>query len=94
VPVERNGIILSAITTQEELRLLVKTNPESSRSLKNETYSLLLHNLTESKMYDIDFNDKFSIPFLFNLKDLSPGINTVTLFNSKNQIIAERLFFN
>jgi hypothetical protein len=94
VPVERNGIILSAITTQEELRLLVKTNPESSRSLKNETYSLLLHNLTESKMYDIDFNDKFSIPFLFNLKDLPPGINTLTLFNSKNQIIAERIFFN
>lgn len=94
VPVERNGIILSAITTQEELRLLVKTNPESSRSLKNENYSLLLHNLTESKMYDIDFNDKFSIPFLFNLKDLPPGINTVTLFNSKNNIIAERIFFN
>jgi hypothetical protein len=94
VPVERNGIILSAITTQEELRLLVKTNPESSRSLKNETYSLLLHNLTESKMYDIDFNDKFSIPFLFNLKDFPPGINTVTLFNSKNNIIAERIFFN
>jgi hypothetical protein len=94
VPVKRKGVILSANPTQEELRLLVKTNPESSRLLKNETYSLVIHNSTLSKLYKLDFRDNNSIPFLFNLKEFSPGVNTITLFNSDNKVIAERIFFN
>jgi hypothetical protein len=94
VPVERNGIILSATITKKELRLLVKTKPKNKLFLKNETFTLLIHNSTESKAYDISFRDDYSIPFLFNLENFKPGMNMITIFNSKNEIIAERLFFN
>ncbi|NEV92654.1 Plug domain-containing protein [Psychroflexus sp. YR1-1] len=94
VPIEKNGVILSAITTQDELRLLVKTNRESSKAIKNKKFSLILHNLKASRVYDFTFKNGNTLPFLFNLKEFAPGMNIITLIDSDKKVIAERLFFN
>ncbi|MFO7743817.1 MAG: hypothetical protein R6V36_00365 [Psychroflexus sp.] len=94
VPVKRNGIILSAVVTKEELRLLVKTNRSDFETYSNKTYFLMLHNSKETRSYDLNFGTNSSVPFLFNLKNLTPGVNTLSIVDSDNKVVAERIFFN
>lgn len=92
--IEPKGIILSAITSKDDLRLQVKTNAESLPQINSEEYSLMLHNLKSTSLYPVNFENKLNQDFIFNLKSLEYGINTLTLFNANNKVIAERIFFN
>ncbi|EMY79841.1 hypothetical protein pgond44_14898 [Psychroflexus gondwanensis ACAM 44] len=94
IPIEKNGIILSAVTTQDELRLLVKTNRESAKTFKNKSFSLIHHTLKGSRVYDLNFEKNLSNSFLFNLKEFKPGMNILTLVDPDKKVIAERIFFN
>ncbi|EMY79899.1 TonB-dependent receptor plug, partial [Psychroflexus gondwanensis ACAM 44] len=83
-----------AKTTQDELRLLVETNRESANIFRDKSFSLILHTLKGSKVFNLNFEKYLSFPFLFNLKEFTPGMNILTLIDPDKKVIAERIFFN
>lgn len=92
--IEPQGIGLKISNSKDALRLEVKTNSESLKQLSSEDYILMLYSGKKSFLYTIDFKEKLSQDFIFQLSSLAYGINTLTLFNSEKKAIAERIFFN
>lgn len=69
------------------------TNETSLERYQNERFKLLIHKDGTSKIIPIEFNnlrERISI----DKKGLFKGVNTLTLVNSKEQPILERMFFN
>lgn len=94
MPIEDEGIILSASQRDNDLRLLISTNEESLAEIRGNSFILALQGRNLLETYSLQFKDHKSIPLLLKLSDLDPGVNILTLFNKDLQPIAERLIFN
>jgi hypothetical protein len=91
---EKTGIALTVNNVKENKVIInLSTNENSLKLFKEKNFKLFVHKDGEGK----------SIPFVFNNNaervtidkaGLFKGVNTVTLFNDKNQPILERMFFN
>ncbi|WP_029038168.1 hypothetical protein [Salinimicrobium xinjiangense] len=93
-PIVSEGIILSAVQRNKELRLLVSTNAATSAKIKNQPYFLVVQNRGLVEAHELRFGDKENIPVILDLDYLESGINIFTLVDENRQPIAERLFFN
>lgn len=93
-PVASEGIILSAVQRNKELRLVVNSNSASLPKIENKPYFLIIQNRKRIETIDIKFGDKKSIPVVLDLDYLASGMNIITLMDEACRPIAERLFFN
>lgn len=91
---EKKGVIISLNRNKSKVFVSIVTNTESLDLIKNKGYSLLWHNGDKSTLMDVNFTDNATVTIGIELASASPGVNILTLFNEKNQPIAERLFFN
>jgi hypothetical protein len=73
--------------------IYLTTNQQSFEEISGKSYELLIHKDGETKIIPVTFTSperKIAIP----KKDLYKGINTITLFDSNQNPIVERMFFN
>lgn len=94
VPVEQNGIIISATQRGAELRLLVSTNTESLEKIQRKPLILTIQNRSLVDAHEIEFRDNKTIPVIVDLNSLTSGINIITVFDEDHHPLAERLIFN
>jgi hypothetical protein len=92
--IEPIGISLSVVNYKNLAMVVLNTNAASLNYLADKSYKLTIHNGTKIDDVAIRFKAKKAIVRAFEVSDLPSGINVFTLFNDKNQPIAERLFFN
>lgn len=72
----------------------LQTNEETFKEIANDDYKLLIHKDGELKTIPFQFKSAKSKTITIPKKELFKGVNTITLFNSANTPILERLFFN
>ncbi|NRD24515.1 hypothetical protein HNV10_14750 [Winogradskyella litoriviva] len=92
--IEHNGVILSLKKIKSKVFISLKTNEETLESIKNNRYTLMLHNGDLFEVMDVYFNDVTEISKVIDISNMASGTNIITLFNENDQPIAERLFFN
>lgn len=92
--VEKNGVVLSVKRLKSKLFASILTNKETLNQLKNNRYTLMLHNGKDYEIMDIYFNDKTVINKVIEFANIPSGTNILTLFDENEKPIAERLFFN
>lgn len=93
--IEITGINLSVSNLRNKVGITFKINNETKEIIKNKNYFLAIHNGNKIKSFPFKFNDKIEISKIINHKELYPGINIFTVFDSdKNIPILERLYFN
>lgn len=78
---------------REKIGLTI-SNSEFTLLNESEKYYLTIHNGDSIKSLDINFADENQILKIIPKNDLYQGINIITLFNSSEKPILERLFFN
>lgn len=91
--IEARGIAIHVNKSREKLAIELKTNSNTLENIHGKPYKLTVHNGKSIKVINVNF-DKTELLQLIDFKDLFSGINTITLFNERNQPILERLFFN
>jgi len=92
--VEKNGVVLSVKRLKSKLFASVVTNKETLDQLKNNRYTLMLHNGKDYEIMDIYFNDATEINKVIEFANIPSGTNILTLFDEDEKPVAERLFFN
>ena len=92
--VSPRGIILSLKVQDDRVLSSILTNKETLPSIHKKNYTLVIHNGNHLKSIPITFNKKIAITKQIEIKNLFAGMNIFTLFDEKNNPIAERLFFN
>lgn len=88
------GVILSLKTQNDRVLSSILTNKETLPSIHKKNYTLVIHNGNQLKSIPVVFNKKVSITKQIEINNLFTGMNIFTLFDEKNNPIAERLFFN
>ncbi len=93
---QKTGLIFSLDNTDEKnLKLIIKSNKETSPSLKDESLLLLFYRnnfISESVTLSLESNQETTQALFFDKSKMLHGVNIVTLFKN-NQPIAERKFF-
>lgn len=84
------GFSLSLSTLSDVVRLFINSNANAS----NEVYKVALHNGSQIITSEFQFKSDGTAILSFLQDELFSGVNIFTIFNSKNQPILERLFFN
>lgn len=87
------GISLHVNDSRGKLALEFKTNTTTLKEVKNKPFKLMIHNGKTIKEVPVKFKNE-DITIVLNYKYLFTGINIFTLFNSENEPVLERLFFN
>lgn len=90
---EDYGIALTINDLENRVALSFRTNENTRQQIKNNKYTLAIHNGSVLRSIALSFSDSAEIVKMINYEDLSPGINIFTLFDENNQAILERLFF-
>ena len=93
-PVEPIGVTLSLVKHRNKAIVALMTNKESLNLIKGKPYQMTIHNGDNIEVTEVVFNDELTIMKAFELNNVAPGVNILTLFNDKNEPIIERLFFN
>lgn len=78
----------------ENIGLVFETNKETQRQLKDKNFYFLIHKDGDSKKTHFNFNKSKVAKFFLAKNDLKKGVNTITLFDEKNNPILERMVFN
>lgn len=90
--IHKNGVLLHVYRDVENVYVSLKPNL-SSNETKND-YTLTFHNGSEIRELDVVVNGSEPIIKKIPNQELTSGIVVFTLFDSQNNPIAERLFFN
>ncbi|MBJ6368925.1 hypothetical protein [Snuella sedimenti] len=91
---EPKGINLKLTDTKGQIALEFKANNATYESIKDDTYTLAIHNGHEIESVPITFSKGRKPIKVFNKKALFTGINIFTLFDQGNRPLLERLYFN
>ena len=86
------GIMVNNLRGDKTI-ITLSMNEESWNQYKDESFKLLLHKDGKVKPIPVTFDQKTK-QVVIAKADLYNGINTITLFNEKEQPILERMFFN
>lgn len=92
--IEKKGVILKLSRNNNSVIVSIITNENSKNIVKNKDYKLSFHNGKNINSIPVNFKGQLVQTAKIPLQKLSKGINIFTLFNDKNEPIAERLFFN
>lgn len=92
--IEPVGVALSASKKNDQLVVSIKTNSQGLEVLRGKPFYLSVHNGDDIDVFPFSFQASTSINQTIDLNNLSPGINVLTLFNDRQQPLAERLIFN
>lgn len=89
------NIILKNNSRQKQILVSLTANEKIIDDIFQEKFYVLIHKNGYSKKIDITFSkEKTNRSFVLDGADLPIGVNTVTFFNSNDQPVLERLFFN
>ncbi len=88
------GINMGLTDLGDQILLKLRTNDQTFQKIKNNSYKLSIHNGSQLKIIDVAFTEKKEASLLIDYKNLYSGINILTLFDSNDKPILERLFFN
>ncbi|MFD2916810.1 hypothetical protein [Psychroserpens luteus] len=91
---ESKGINMSLIDTNDKIALVFRTNEMTLQDIANKSFKLTIGNGSLLNVSDIIFNDNSEIKAFISHKDLTPGMNIITLFDENNKPLLERLYFN
>ncbi|WP_405574937.1 hypothetical protein [Winogradskyella sp. Asnod2-B02-A] len=91
--VEPSGINLSLADIGSKVAITFRTNSETHLNIKNNNYTISIHNGKTLKAIAVSFGESTEITKLIKYDDLSIGINVFTLFDAQNNPLLERLFF-
>jgi hypothetical protein len=86
------GIMVNNLRNDKAI-ITLGMNEASWQQLKSQTFKLLLHKDGKVKPIPVVFDTNIK-QIVIAKTDLYNGVNTITLFNDKNQPLLERLFFN
>lgn len=86
------GIMVNNMPNDKTI-ITLSMNEPSWNQFKSKSFKLLLHKDGKVKPIPVVF-DKNIKQIIISKKDLYKGVNTVTLFNDKDQPLLERMFFN
>ncbi|OIQ21957.1 hypothetical protein [Lacinutrix sp. MedPE-SW] len=89
-----NGLNLILNNLKDRVILTLNTNENTLQNISDEQFKILVHKDGKIKTIPFSFENKTKKSLILLKTELFPGVNTVTLFNSKKQPILERLFFN
>ncbi|QJP33078.1 hypothetical protein F0365_00930 [Nonlabens sp. Ci31] len=91
--VESKGVALSVSSIKNDVIVQLKTNQLTFTQLEGKEYKIMFHNGSSSIVQPVVMKNMESI-FKINSKELSEGIQIITVFNEENKLVLERLFFN
>ncbi|MDC7997428.1 hypothetical protein [Gilvibacter sediminis] len=78
-----------------DLQARVYTNEQSLPFIQNDSLKLVVHKASKSQIYFVKFENGYNeLSLTIPKQKLYPGVNTITLFNSTNEPLLERLIFN
>ena len=91
---ETVGFAINVNNTKiKDVVINLTTNSKSLELFKGQTFKLFIHKDGEAKIIPIVFDATLE-RVVIDKSGLFKGVNTVTLFNSKNKPLLERMFFN
>lgn len=91
--IENDGIAITMNDVDNKVALSFKTNPSTLKQIKNQKYTLAIHNGEVLKTVDFTFGKSQEVVKVIHYEELTSGINIFTLFNENHNPILERLFF-
>ena len=91
--IKAKGITININTLSKTLAIELKTNRRTLKDIKGKAFKLTIHNGKQIKGLPVTF-EELKLGKRVDLKELSPGVNIITLFNENNQPVLERLYFN
>lgn len=93
--IEKTGIILHTTYDKDAIKVNIITNSNSLISLNKKKYRVFIHNTRSFKNFYFSFNKESTIYSLnFQKKELSKGVNIITLFNEEDKPVLEKIIFN
>nr|WP_321237122.1 hypothetical protein [uncultured Psychroserpens sp.] len=91
---ESQGLGLNVSKQKDKTFITVKTNSATLSDLQNKVYTIAIHNGNQLKEINFRFNEDLEIVKAISNADLFSGINIITVFDSNNTPLLERLVFN
>ncbi len=97
--IQQTGFLITESVNKKEdsiKNFTLKTNKKTTKSLKNQNVIAVLHrNGFTSSIIPIKIDEKYlTYKFNFLKNNLFKGVNTISLFNENNKVIAEYSFYN
>jgi hypothetical protein len=92
--ISSKGIVLSSELNKTNVVLQLRTNRETLKDIGQEEYALTLQNAKSVKTFKVTFEENTILETNFAFKDMDPGINIFTLWDSEASPIVERMIFN
>nr|WP_321227462.1 hypothetical protein [uncultured Psychroserpens sp.] len=90
---ESKGINMSLLDTNDKIALVFRTNEMTLPEMANKAFKLTIGDGSQLNVSDIIFKDNSEIKAFVSHKDLTTGINIITIFDENNKPILERLYF-
>ncbi len=94
---EEKGVTINVDNSLDEhLKVLFKTNALTHPDIIGKAYRLGIHRDGHFKIVNVDSfkKDEYQKTLIISKKELFKGINILTIFNSKDEPILERIVFN
>ncbi|SEE09993.1 hypothetical protein SAMN04487765_1397 [Tenacibaculum sp. MAR_2010_89] len=91
--IKNKGITIRLNQSNSKVAIELNTNRKTLKNIKNKPFKLIIHNGNIIKEGTIKFK-KTKFVKVIDYKNLLPGVNVFTLFDTNNNPILERVFFN
>ncbi|WP_435261278.1 hypothetical protein [Tenacibaculum sp. nBUS_03] len=91
--IKNKGITVRLNQSNSKVAIELNTNRKTLKNIKNKPFKLIIHNGNIIKEGTIKFK-KTRFVKVVDYKNLLPGVNIFTLFDTDNNPILERIFFN
>ncbi|HER40730.1 MAG TPA: hypothetical protein ENO10_05870, partial [Salinimicrobium catena] len=72
----------------------IKTNDNTYEKIKNDPFLFTIHQEGKMKTANFQVSDSLETVLTFSRSFMYPGINTITVFNKKNEPVLQRMVFN
>lgn len=92
--IKSEGIAMNLSPLKDKVALSIKTNNTTLQNINKDIYKLAIHNGQDLKEISFKFDEKSEIVKVIPKQDLFSGVNIFTIFDSNNNPILERIYFN
>ncbi|WP_323788557.1 hypothetical protein [Psychroserpens sp.] len=92
--IKTEGISMSLLEARGNVAITLKTNPTTLKRITGQLYKLVIHNGEDIKETLFKFSENTEELKIISNSDLFKGINIFTVFDSNNNPLIERLYFN